>query len=384
MADKKQNRLTSYAEEKARSIFDLNTMMEFIQKDFPLRTSSEEFRKAVEEKALEIGISEKELIKYLKRKDKLGPQNFSNWWNGFNKDGKPIDIRRDSAIKIAFHLKMNVEEAQEFLTRSCWHDSFYMRDYRDLIYMFFLENMLEYDDAVTMIKDYKHLDNQNPLKEERALNGRRITDHLKSQYEENVSTLEDFKGFLESNAPYFGSFRRKAYEKFMKMYHLVKNEDDVDRPTDGEICQMILMSIPSLRGSNKITNEILIKIAENTIQRSGLSEIVNKIPDKRTGKIEQIDRKHLILIWVLSYGGRPGFTDASETQKEFEECIDIINCELLKECGMPIIDLRNPFDWLIFNALYYSYFANDDDDTDAVERINAVMDTLFRERSDED
>lgn len=377
------DRLTSYAEEEARNIFDLNATMKFIQQEFPLRTFGEEFRKAVKERALKLGVAEDDLKKQLKQDNKLGAQSFSNWWNGFTKNGKPIVVKRDSAIKIAFHLKMNVEETEEFLTKSCWHDSFYMRDYKDLIYIFFLKNMLEYDEAIRMIIDYEHLDRENPIIEEQEPSNKRITDQLKIQYEENVSTVEDLKTFLEDNALYFGSFRRKAYEKFIKMYHLLKNENDIDRPTDTEMCQMILMNIPSLRGANKITNEILKKIAENTLPRTGISEIVNKIEDRKTGKITQIDRKHLILIWILSYGGTPDYIEESEAHNAFEECMNIINFELLQECGMPIIDLRNPFDWLIFNALYYSYFVSDNGDIDAVERISIVMDKLFTERSDE-
>ena len=179
-----------------------------------------------------------------------------------NKIGEPIAISRDSAIKIAFSLEMDSEEAQEFLTHNCWHDSFYMRDFKDIIYKFFLDQKLDYMSAVGVIADFKYLDHENPEAKAPTPRNIRITEHLINQYEKNVSTVAELGAFLKSNACSFGSFRRKAYEKFVNMYDMIKNQNIVDIsdvPTDDEICEMLLMKIPSLRGANRITNRILKK-----------------------------------------------------------------------------------------------------------------------------
>jgi hypothetical protein len=229
-----------------------------------------------------------------------------------------------------------------------------------------------------MIQDHIALDTQNPdVETAMPLGSGRITEMLERQYEKTVRTVEDLAAFLEKNNARFGSFRRKAYEKFTKMYDMLKNTDENDAPTDDEICKMVLMNIPSLKMYTGITNEILAKIAENTLPRSGLSEIVNKTKDKQTGKIVQVNRKHLILIWLLIYGGRPNFASTDEAEAAFEECIEIINFDLLEPCGLPMLDPRNPFDWLVINALYYCHFAKNENDTDAVERIRLVIDELF-------
>jgi hypothetical protein len=51
---------------------------------------------------------------------------------------------------------------------------------------------------------------------------------------------------------------------------------------------------------------------------------------------------------------------------------------------MPLIDIRNPFDWVIMNALNYAYFTGNGEDEggDTVDRINKVMEQLFK-RMDE-
>ena len=378
-SDKLERKLTSYMEEKATSVFDLDTTMELISKGFPIRTFSEEFKRTIYKKALSIDIPQEDLIKRLKVD--LGAQNFSNWWNGLSKSGKPIAISRENAIKIAFYLEMDVAEAQQFLTHSCWHDGFYLRNYKDLIYVFFLDNKLNYSDALEMIKKHSALDNPNPdIKEVPALlpGNERITDKLKKQLENNVTTVEELDLFLKHYASYFGSFHRKAYEKFIKLYDLIKNANDLEATTDDEIVESVMKNTLALKDRGKITNEILVKITEN-IFGSKLSEIINK--SVNNGTIVQVKRKHLILFWLYLYGGTPELDDIPEAQNAFEECMHIINYKLLKVCGMPILDARNPFDWLVINALYYCHFA--DDDVDAVERIHAVMDTLFQERDEE-
>jgi hypothetical protein len=362
--------LTEITNVSARSILGIDETKKLIKKGFPIRTTAGELRKLLNNIAEAANVPRKDLENNLK--SAAGAQNFSNWWNG------KVSISRQGAIKIAFALKLDALEAQRFMVQSCWHEGFYIRDYRDLIYLFFLDNKLEFDDAQKIIENHANLDTQNPdVENTMPFGSERITEILERQYEKNVRTVEDLVAFLEKNSVRFGSFRRKAYEKFTKMYDMLKNSNENDTPTDEEICQMVLMNIPSLRVYSGITNEILVKIAENTLPRSGLSEIINKTVDKKTGKITQVSRKHLILMWLLVYGGRPDFEDTDESEAAFEECIEIINFDLLEPCGLPTLDPRNPFDWLVINALYYCCFAKDDEDTDTVERIRLVISELF-------
>jgi hypothetical protein len=362
--------LTQINWESAKKIYEIDKAKDIVKKGFPIRTTAEELGKLLKTVSDSTNTPSVELEKKLKTA--VGAQNFSNWWNG------KVSISRQGAIKISFTLGLGVIDAQRFVVQSCWHEGLYIRDYKDLIYMFFLEKKLDFADAEQMIKKHSVLDTQNPDVEiAMPLGSGRITEILERQFEKSVHTVDDLDAFLEKNASRFGSFRRKAHEKFSKMYDIVKGANEIDSPTDNEICQMVLMNIPSLRAFGGITNEILVKIAENTLPRSGLSEIINKTPDSKTGKIAQANRKHLILMWLLIYGGRPAFEDSEEAETAFEECIEVINFDLLEPCGFPTLDPRNPFDWLIINALYYCHFAKDDEDADAVERIRLVIGELF-------
>ena len=46
---------------------------------------------------------------------------------------------------------------------------------------------------------------------------------------------------------------------------------------------------------------------------------------------------------------------------------------------MHLLDFRNPFDWMVVNALRTAYFDNDEENDDAVERIQRFVQMLFNE-----
>ncbi|MDR0273556.1 MAG: hypothetical protein LBI27_09605 [Clostridiales bacterium] len=358
-------RITTYLEERTESILDLETILEFIKKGFPIRQHSGELRKLLAKRAEATGESQEDLEKKIRAT--VGSDNYNNWRNGKN------SISRQNTIKIGFALKMTSAETEKFMVHSCWYEAFYMREYKDIICKYYLDKKLIFENAKKMVNKYAYLETQNPDVPAKKIE--RVTDFLNSQYEETVNTTEDLENFLVKNAVYFGSFRRKAHELFIQMYSKLKNINDIDSPTDDEICQMIIMNIPTAKN---IKNEVLSKIAEKTLPRSGLSEIINKKPDKYTRKIPQVARKHLILLWLLLYGGKPDISCSVEIQDAFEECLEKINFGLLEVCGLPILDPRNPLDWIVMSSLYYCYFANDDDDMDAVERIREIMNLLFQ------
>jgi hypothetical protein len=149
-----------------------------------------------------------------------------------------------------------------------------------------------------------------------------------------------------------------------------------DAISSEELCNLIVMGIPDLRqmGSNK---NILKKIAEKIPTRTTMSAIINK--SGKDGKIEEVDRKLLILVWLLSGEGAILPYEKGEEKESYIEHLTIINRKLLEPYGMPSLDPRNPFDWIVMNSLHYAYLANlneDDDIDDTADRIKAFIDKL--------
>ena len=412
---------TQFAWNSLISLDKEENITRYFKEDFPIRTVKEELERVIDEKATKSGCSHDKIVKVLKKK--CGDTNVNNWLNG-----KAKALTKESALKIAFALEMTYMETSWFLMQGCWLDGLYMRDYKDIIYRYCLDNKMDFTQAQTLIEKHSYLDNANPnintivgsmtvgttTKFEKASMGAAsaVTNVL-DERAKTVSGLDELDIFLEQNREYFGTFRRKAYEKFMELYTGIKNsivDKPADVPTDEIICDLIAMGVPSLKGKKAIVNDVMKKIAEDALSRPTLSEIVGRQPIKRkgddVGKITEVKRKHLILFWLYLYN--PELADIGDNKNDrdskdldskvreseitkykdlaFEECIDDINDNLLEPCGMPLLDPRNPFDWVVMNAIRHAYFSDDDSsDSDTVSRINRVMALLFdRSREDED
>jgi len=388
---------TRYIFEKAMEVFSLDETIEIILKDFPVRNSYDELMKAIERK---VENNNEDTIDELKAKviNMLGVSQATvdNWKKG------QADFSRDVAIKITFALQMSVDDANAFLTVSCGYNSFYMRDYKDFIYAFCLGNKdmgLDYACAKNIIDKHSALERPNPKPriDEQQL-GTPITQWLNVE-QDKLSTVDELDDFLERHEDYFGSFRRRAHENFTAMYKYLKRGDlelDDERTfeyTDSEICKQILMEIDvnAYEGANTITDKVLKKIAERMLTanldsfRVDMVKIMGQTP-KGKGKnfIPQVNRKHLILIWMVMYGGKPNYADSpddgevdyEESKGYFEESMKKIN-GVLEKCGMPRLDPRTPFDWVMLNALAFCNLKRDTDD-DAVDRINKVINALFK------
>lgn len=377
---------TNYAEEQAKNMDDIDTVIRFLYDDFPIRTVKEELEREIELRADELEVTHEEVIKVLKKK--CGDVNVSNWLGG-----KAKAFTKDSAIKIAFAMQMSASKASWFLKQSCGLDGLYMRDIKDVIYSFCLNAKMEYSLAEDLIEKYKgEVNNPNPDPVVSEVIGERITTFLEKSVVK-ASTINELDDFIIRNLAYFGTFRRKSYECFRELYdEICKTEKSfnviregtvsAEEPNIEEIFEQISMKIPSLRGRKSIISDVLKKIAEDAISRTTISEIVNKNALRAGKKITEVKRKHLLLMWLWVKSGTPDFFEYPNIQTAFDECVRVINDDLLEPCGMPRLDPRNPFDWIILNALNYAYFSGTDeedeeDDIDTIERIKAIMERLF-------
>ena len=380
---------TFYADAATRKLNDADETARFLNEEFPIRTVKEELEKAIDAYAEKKNLKHDEVIKHLRKK--CGGVNVSNWLSGKN------PLKKESALKIAFALEMGYKETSWFLMQGCWLDGFYMRDYKDIIYRFCLENKMDFEQAKAIIKKHSYLEGINNPGiidyKNRPIGRAMVSTAAIDKESTKLKDEEQLDAFIEQNREYFGTFRREAYIKFMDLYNSAKKsvkDGSVDVPTDEDISKLVAMGIPSLKGKRAIINDILKKIADDALSRTTLSEITGRQEIKRshdcTGKITEVKRKHLILFWLYINAGTPDFGDIGSTDKEsaFDECQMDINDSLLEPCGMPLLDPRNPFDWIVMNAIHYAYFSNENDDENnsTVDRINTIMELLFERSGD--
>jgi hypothetical protein len=383
----KQDNPTLWAQMMAFHTFDLDEAVRCLDEDFPIRRINEVIDKAIKDKAEECGKTYDEVKIGLRQK--LGPENTANLSNWL-KPGKVKSINRNSAIRIAFALQMTYEKAEKFL-KKCWHDGFYMRDVRDVIYVHGLQNGWNYEMAAEMAEGFSYLDRGNPDPEGSGSVQGKVTEYLSAQVS-SAHTQEELAEIIRENEQFFGSFHRKAYNRFMELWDQLKQEwdelADIDYENDKlrgqaytrdvipmeELCRVIVKGIPEMRerGPNTIIRRL---ITDHIPGRTGIDEITKK--SKRDGKIIEVDRKLLMLAWLAS---KEGFIEkykkSGNAEVDFKEHMLVLN-DLLKTHGMPELDARHPFDWIVMNSMRCGYIQDKEKKNEWIDDIEERMQALI-------
>jgi len=367
---------TNDARKKAYETFDMNGVKHYLEGDFPVRTFAEVLNDEITQKAQKENTTIENIkIKLKKRLGKENRQNVHNWLT----PGKIKQITRKSAIEIAFALEMTCDETEIFLKR-LFHDGFYLRDIKDLIYRYYLEKGLPYEDAEKKIKDYVYLDRANPNP---GRNNIVLDDEHTKHIEEEFESIKDIDVFINQNEKSFGFYRRKAYEKFMEYYnqikqdydkeveidHIIAEKIDIERHKDiskeqtqdkeqvlsEKLCEFITFGIPEIRKGKKVNIGKYLRdlIAEHIPTRTAMSGIIHQHTN--------VDRKLLILAYLASEDEDTWIYPKEKDMEAFMEHLRIINSKLLQPLGMATLDPRHPFDWIIMNILRYAYHKNSGD-----------------------
>ena len=329
----------------------LEDAYQFIAHDFSIRSSGEELKKLLKQK----GMDEASFRKAMGRENAA---NVGNWL-------KSKSIKRKSALKILLTLNVdNIAEAERFILRSCGEesDAFYARNYKDVIYMFCLKHKRGVAEAERLIQKYEFLDKTNTEAQDFNKRGT-LTGDLENKFH-GLRTEEDLDAFFNENADYFGKFNRTAYKIFMEYYdcavadierwkaEMTQEKYNHKDASVEDICDEI-KSIPDKQiAALNLIQEI---IAKDEPDRKRLTNVKNKK--------EKIPRKYLILFFMLT----------SANEEDYKESIEELN-EVLDQCGMPRLDSRNPFDWIVMNSLYVST-KNDYDG--ALDRMKEIAEKIF-------
>ncbi|MBD8973542.1 MAG: hypothetical protein EGQ63_06850 [Clostridiales bacterium] len=109
-------------------------------------------------------------------------------------------------LQIAFLLGLDKEETEEYLTRGIGEPSFQISDYNEIIYLYGIENHLDFDKCQQMI----HMFEKN-LMVDQKLSTTRSTEQLKCEYEEKKNLpISEFLLFVNDNITYFKGYSNTA------------------------------------------------------------------------------------------------------------------------------------------------------------------------------
>lgn len=285
-----------------------------------------------------------------------------NWLSGRN-----MPTSREDVFIIAFALELT-ETQTSFLLGQCSDYGIHYRNGRELVYAWFLRMGLSYAEA----KEF--YDSLPPIPENTLLPDR-TKSHLTREIHADfmrVHSREDLRLCYMENLDNFGQYHLRAYYYFNKyldqLIHPVPawgNSYEPDYSMDAVMQQYLTLHMPS--GKDRSSYTLVQKlIKHNWPNTTALKNIRNHKKD--------VPRKLLLLLYVITENIMDdGYSEMDEEYITLEEKVEdhwwSLNA-LLTDCGMPLLDPRNPTDWLVLYAI------STDDETMS-ERLEQVIENMY-------
>ena len=270
-----------------------------------------------------------------------------NWMHDRN-----LPKNREEVFKICFALKLDEERAEKILGMTA-ESGIHYRNPGEMIYAFCLRRGYEYVQAVRIKEQLlgeifpKGFPGEETAGADRQpLN---LTGYVRQRFQ-RVMTEDELKRFLESSRERFGLYHNTAYRKFRRMLDcLIRPEISESGLPEDQIYsirkaveQYLRMGIPyerRLGGYTRIQREIKQHWPS-----------AKSIYEMRTRKID-VDRKTLILLYLATEGENELQTEDMKLAEEHHRRMDL----MLSECGMPQLNVQNPFDYLVLQAAFVGY-----------------------------
>lgn len=288
-------------------------------------------------------------------------RKMQNWLNGSFKPSS-----REDVFRVAFALGLTEEQTSNLLGL-CSDYGIHYRDGRELVYSWFLRRGLSYREA----RDFFQTLPPAPREAQAITDPVTITRKLQSAFY-LVQTTDELRKCYTANLPQLGTFHLRAYRYFQcYLKHLVHplswdegNEPDYSLETVME--RYLSLHMPS--GKNWAGYSLTQKL----IKRNWPN--VTALKNIRAQR-EDVPRKLLLLLYIITENVTDDqYTELDEDYFTLEERLDdhwwVINAMLL-DCGMPPLDPRSAFDWLVLYALTAT------GDESMSERMERVIDTLY-------
>ena len=266
-----------------------------------------------------------------------------NWMHDRN-----LPKSREELFKICFALDLDEERTEQVLGITS-ESGIHYRNPRELIYAFCLRKGIDYSQAVIMVENLwentlskKQADNQSS---ESSPSHANLTGSVRQRFH-MVTTEDELREFLKSSAHKFGRYHNTAYRKFRKMLDCLVQPESVDGvlPEDQNysirkaVDQYLRMGIPYERKSAHYS-EIQREIKHHWPSAKSIYEMCSQ-------KID-IDRKTLLLLYIATEGESELSPDDQRNTEEHQRRMDL----MLAECGMPVLNILCPFDYLVIRAV---------------------------------
>lgn len=339
-------------------------------------------------------------------KDEKIRKNVQNWMNG-----KTQPQNRELLFQICFILGLD-EEKSNYLLGVFSENRIHYRNPSELAYAFALRKGESYAYAVSLSEKVNriyeeeralHMDEIRRIDSRRQENAENKENKARTEAErirkrekqeqdmilytgrhkemfDNVNSEEEFLDFIRQNSIYLGIQHETAYEKFMELLNVLQKPEDTKYSMKEVVENYFKMSIPQkkrIRG---------MSVLQKLIKKCWPSETTL---DKMKNRRIDVNRKTMILLYMLTEHFDVEVVDDEEyfyCDEEYspEHLFEIRRSQMnlfLKKYGMNTLDYGNAFDLIVLYALYPS---SEEDDDFAADRIDKILEILYKGISDEE
>lgn len=285
-----------------------------------------------------------------------------------------LSVSKQSAIQIAFALKLKLDDAELLLKRLCG-EGFHWRDPEEIVYICALIHGLSYAEAFSMYENIKDkIVPETAGKTEISV----YTEQVKSRVLK-ITSDEELIDLLYESKNSLGKLHNTAYSLFKDFLELlgmpVMDYDAVFRPdpnTKKDYSEKAMIDIKKYASrdimdtylyrrfipvaqrkskDNPEPHKVVFSALQRNVRQNWPDEVtLSKMIHRET----DVTRKVLILLFLATDGGDSAYADQSSVEREPEEVFldmyERLN-SMLNDCGFAELDPRVQFDWMVLYCM---------------------------------
>lgn len=290
-------------------------------------------------------------------------KKIQNWLSGKN-----APTRREDVFRIAFALNLT-EPQTNYLLGQCTEYGIHYREGRDLVYSWFLRRGMRYEQARDFYRSLPPI----PLETETAVCTKtHVTRRMQTCFQA-CQSQEDLRTCYLEHMRELGIFHARAHHYFRRYLDLLIHPTpdwmdtyELDYSVEAVMDKYLSLKMPSgKRRTGYTTTQKLIK--RNWPNATALKNI--------RARREDVPRKLLLLLYVITENAVDNeYSELDEDYLPLAQRLEdhwwVLNA-ILTDCGMPTMDPRNAFDWLIL----YAVTATEEESMS--ERMEKVIQRIF-------
>ena len=292
--------------------------------------------------------------------------------------GHSLPGSREELFKICFALGLTLEQSEQLFCVTA-ESGVHYRNPKELIYAFCIRDKRDYPEARNMAGCFFPKDESLPLSTAEYQHKIRESSGQESWQVPTISIRDEFKhvkneeelfSLLERYRSFFGFHHNTAYRKFCLMMDYLS-----DCRQDNEPAGLPEEKKYSIQRTTEEYLRMGVPYEKKNASKSRLLRLIKKHwPSPRSvqemaSRKQDVNRKTLLILYLATEGMGVEIPEDRFVEEHFQR----INL-MLSDCGMALLNLHNPFDYLVIQCLHL-----EDEDDFMSRRMERFLCRIFRE-----